>query len=66
MSLKNLFYLICGFRIPDSGFRFQILVSYFRVLGLPVWKRKTVNVCFRMKGHIYPQNYINKNNNNKK
>ena len=43
-SLKNLFSVICGFRIPnsefripvsDSGFRFCIPVSGFRVLGLP-------------------------------
>ena len=26
-NLKNLFTVICGFRIPDSGFRFRILVS---------------------------------------
>ena len=27
--------LVSGFRIPDSGFRFRIPVSGFRVLGLP-------------------------------
>ena len=50
-NLKNLFSVICGFRFPDSGFRFRILVSDsgfrfpipdsdFRVLGLP---RKNVH-----------------------
>ena len=38
-SLKNLFSVICGFRIPDSGFRlgfrFHITLSGFLVLGLP-------------------------------
>ena len=32
-NLKNLFSLICGFRIPDCGFRLRIPVSGFRVLS---------------------------------
>ena len=39
-NLKNLFSLICGFRISDSGFRFRIPVtgphSGFRFLGFRV------------------------------
>ena len=41
-SLKNLFSVICGFRIPDSGFRFRIPVpdSGFRFPGFRVARRK--------------------------
>ena len=34
-NLKKLLSMICGFRIPDSGFRLRIPVSGFRLLGLP-------------------------------
>ena len=35
--LKNLFFLICGFQIPDSEFQSPVPDFGFRVLGLPVF-----------------------------